>query len=198
MPKGVKNEPSMVLTCSLCPKNPKFSDVSHLLTHISSKSHLSHRFKLQIRAQAEPEAKEKLDTFDYWYHDNNLDTMLSERLAAKEQKKTAKERNARISNASVSSPLAVRRAFKLLTLNHLKVGNVKIEPTPTKELLAATPAFRAPVPRMHLWPTFSTSNSTPNRDWEEDTIYSTPTMRRKVPNFAPAEATPAGDVRGQT
>lgn len=101
MPKGVKVESSMELTCTLCPKKPQFSDISHLLTHISSKSHLSHRFKLQIRAQSEPEAKEKLDNFDFWYHDNNLDTMLSERLAAKEQKKTAKERKARTSNVSV-------------------------------------------------------------------------------------------------
>ena len=105
----VKTESSIQLLCSLCPKNPTFSDVSHLLTHISSKSHLAHRFKLQIRSQSEPEAKTQLEDFDLWYQDNNLDTLLSERLAAKEQKKSAKEKRARTSSnvsAGVSSPRA--------------------------------------------------------------------------------------------
>lgn len=107
MPKPTKTESSTELTCSLCPNTPKFSDISHLLTHVSSKSHLSHRFKIQLRAQSEPEAKEKLDNFDYWYHDSNLDVMLSERLAAKESKKAAKERTARISNVSTASNVSV-------------------------------------------------------------------------------------------
>jgi hypothetical protein len=107
MPKAAKTELSIELTCSLCPKTPMFSDISHLLTHISSKSHLSHRFKLQIRAQSEPTAKEKLDTFDYWYQNNNLDIMLSERLAAKEHKKMTKERKARTSNISNASNTSV-------------------------------------------------------------------------------------------
>jgi hypothetical protein len=105
----VKTENSIELRCSLCPKTPTFSDVSHLLTHISSKSHLAHRFKLQIRSQSEPDAKTQLEDFDFWYRDNNLDTLLSERLAAKEQKKSAKERRARTSSnasASVSSSIA--------------------------------------------------------------------------------------------
>ena len=90
---NVKNDDSSIhLQCTLCPKNPQFSDVSHLLTHISSKSHLSHRFKLQIRAQSESAARQQLDHFDQWYRSNNLDVLLSGRLAAKELKKAAKER----------------------------------------------------------------------------------------------------------
>jgi hypothetical protein len=100
--KATKTETNIPLHCSLCPKNPQFSDVSHLLTHISSKSHLSHRFKLQIRAQSEISAKQQLYDFDTWYRDNHLDVMLSDRLAAKEQKKTTKERKARVSAAPVS------------------------------------------------------------------------------------------------
>lgn len=92
MPKVKNHDSSIQLQCTLCPKTPQFSDVSHLLTHISSKSHLSHRFKLQIRAQSEFEAKQQLDNFDHWYRNNNLDVLLSGRLAAKEQKKSAKER----------------------------------------------------------------------------------------------------------
>src|SRR5690554_2422513 len=81
---------SIPLICSLCPKSPQFSDISHLLTHISSKGHLSCRFKLQIRCQAEPEARRQLDIFDSWYADNGLEELLAERLANKEQKNTAK------------------------------------------------------------------------------------------------------------
>lgn len=78
------------LLCSLCPKNPQFSDISHLLTHISSKGHLSCRFKLQIRCQAEPEARSQLDAYDAWYADNSLEELLAERLATKEQKNIVK------------------------------------------------------------------------------------------------------------
>lgn len=92
MPKIKHNDSSIQLQCALCPKTPQFSDVSHLLTHIASKSHLSHRFKLQIKAQSEPAARQHLDNFDQWYRNNNLDVLLSSRMAAKEQKKSAKER----------------------------------------------------------------------------------------------------------
>lgn len=87
MTKKINNVP---LLCSLCPNNPRFSDISHLLTHISSKSHLSHRFKLQIRCQAEPSARQQLDDFETWYAEHGIGDMLSERLTAKEQKTTAK------------------------------------------------------------------------------------------------------------
>lgn len=102
MPK-LKVEYNIDLQCSLCPKNPKFSDVSHLLTHISSKGHLAHRFKLQIRAQGEPEAKDILDNFDFWYRTSNLDSLLSDRLAAKDNKKTKKSRASNVSAASNTS-----------------------------------------------------------------------------------------------
>lgn len=101
MPLKPKVEYNIDLQCSLCPKNPKFSDVSHLLTHIASKGHLSHRFKLQIRSQGEPEAKQTLDHFDFWYRTSNIDALLSERLAAKDNKKAKKSR-ASSSNPSVS------------------------------------------------------------------------------------------------
>lgn len=89
------------LLCDLCPKNPRFSDVSHLLTHISSKSHLSNRFKLQIRSQGEPEARRLLADFDNWYNSNGLEDLLSERLSAKEQKKSVKR--TRLPSGPVSS-----------------------------------------------------------------------------------------------
>jgi hypothetical protein len=112
MPKLV--DPSLVLSCTLCPKAPTFSDASHLLTHISSKSHLSHRFKLQIRAESEQDAKTQLEAFDKWYYSNNLHILLSDRLATKEKNKASKERKEKRNiTASVSSS-----ASKVLYHNH--------------------------------------------------------------------------------
>jgi hypothetical protein len=99
MPKAEHN---IDLQCTLCNKNPKFSDVSHLLTHMSSKSHLAARFKLEIQAQSSPDARFKLDVFNNWYRASNIDALLADRLFAKENKKIKKNRNsATSSNVSV-------------------------------------------------------------------------------------------------
>ncbi|KAE9381201.1 hypothetical protein N431DRAFT_322674 [Stipitochalara longipes BDJ] len=171
-----KQEHNIDLQCILCNKNPKFSDVSHLLTHISSKSHLAARFKLQIQAQSDQDAKNKLDHFDFWYRTSNIDTLLAERMAAKEHKKTKKSRNSiALSNASrendqPSVPESIRSAPFI--------------DTPVQ-------GFRAPVPRMHLWPTMA--NNSPLAEWDRSPmshVYETPTARRQVPNFGHQE-TPA-------
>ncbi|KAJ9142110.1 hypothetical protein NKR23_g7361 [Pleurostoma richardsiae] len=78
------------LHCILCPKQPTFSDVSHLLTHISSKSHLANRFRLELRAKTENDARAQLNRFEHWYTENSIERLLSERLAAKEAKKPSK------------------------------------------------------------------------------------------------------------
>ncbi|KAL1967085.1 hypothetical protein VTN77DRAFT_3609 [Rasamsonia byssochlamydoides] len=75
------------LWCNICPKQPHFSDVSHLLTHVSSKAHLAHYFKLQVRSHQEPEARDALDEYDQWYKTNNLAKLLSDRMASKEARK---------------------------------------------------------------------------------------------------------------
>ncbi|KAH7364084.1 hypothetical protein BKA65DRAFT_572239 [Rhexocercosporidium sp. MPI-PUGE-AT-0058] len=172
MPK-TKQESDIDLQCILCPKDPKFSDISHLLTHISSKSHLAHRFKLEIRAQSEAECRDKLDQFAFWYTQNKLDTLLSERLAAKDNKKAKK---ARVSDASATSSVP-------------KKGK-KAKSAPAKEVLAQTPVFRAPVPRMQAWQSADGSEAALTDDWEPNPVYATPTTRRQVPNFTRPE-TPA-------
>lgn len=76
------------LWCNICPKQPRFSDVSHLLTHVSSKAHLSHYFKLQVRSHQEPHAGHLLEQYDRWYKVNNLAKLLSDRMASKEARKS--------------------------------------------------------------------------------------------------------------
>ena len=93
------------LRCNICPKTPKFSDVSHLLTHVSSKGHLSHYFKLQVRSHQEPEASQMLLAYDRWYQDNNLAELLSERMLSKESRKSRS--HSRLSSVpNVSTPAA--------------------------------------------------------------------------------------------
>jgi hypothetical protein len=102
------------LLCSLCPKNPQFSDISHLLTHISSKGHLSCRFKLQIRSQGEPEARSQLDAYDAWYAENSLAELLAERLVTKEQKNTVKRM--RSFQKPVSTDISTRQTVAVAEL----------------------------------------------------------------------------------
>ncbi|TVY81809.1 hypothetical protein LSUE1_G002990 [Lachnellula suecica] len=164
MPPKIKPECTVPLHCSLCPKNPNFSDISHLLTHLSSKSHLANLFKLRIRSQGEEEAKEKLENFEFWYSQNNLDVLLSDRLAIKDHKNAKKEKRNRASNASR--------------------GSVKKEENAAESTLDRTPVFRAPVPRMHRW----NGDSEPtDEDWGQNSLYDTPTSRRQVPNFTEDE-----------
>lgn len=87
--KGEDKASSIPLICLLCPKRPTFSDQSHLLTHISSKSHLAAQFKLQHSGKSED--KRTLDEYKLWSDHNGVDKLVASRIAAKELKKPAKK-----------------------------------------------------------------------------------------------------------
>ena len=74
------------LLCLICPNTPYFSDLSHLLTHVSSKAHLSNYFKLQVRSHQDLEAGELLDEYNRWYKRNHMASLLSDRLSSKEDR----------------------------------------------------------------------------------------------------------------
>jgi len=98
---------SIPLECVLCPTKPKFSDTSHLLTHVSSKAHLHHKFNTEFQAKAEPAIRETLRRYEKWYIDNDIESLLQERLAAKDQKKTS--RRGRVSTKVSTLGLRSRR-----------------------------------------------------------------------------------------
>lgn len=75
------------LQCIICPGQPVFSDVSHLLTHVSSKAHLAHQFKLQVRSHQAADAAELLNAYNAWFNTNNLAQLLSDRSSSKEDRK---------------------------------------------------------------------------------------------------------------
>jgi hypothetical protein len=78
------------LRCTLCPTKPNFSDLSHLLTHMASKSHLSHKFKVELRSKNDREAYENFRQYNDWYHRYDIDSLLAERIIAKDQKKSGR------------------------------------------------------------------------------------------------------------
>lgn len=77
---------SVPLFCNICPKRPEFSDISHLLTHVGSKGHLSHYFKAQVRSRQEPAVRLQLDIYDRWYAQHQIEKLLSQRMVLKESK----------------------------------------------------------------------------------------------------------------
>lgn len=81
---------SELLHCTICPKKPRFSDASHLLTHVSSKGHLSSLHKLQVRSHQEASAGHELAVYNHWYHEHDVARLLSQRLLDKEAKQADK------------------------------------------------------------------------------------------------------------
>lgn len=75
------------LLCIICPAQPRFSDVSHLLTHVSSKAHLSNNFKVQVRSHQDDAAATLLKEYNDWFTANKLQTLLSDRINSKDDRK---------------------------------------------------------------------------------------------------------------
>ncbi|KAL8944508.1 MAG: hypothetical protein Q9216_000418 [Gyalolechia sp. 2 TL-2023] len=177
---------SIPLHCNICPKQPVFSDISHLLTHVGSKGHLSHYFKAQVRGGQDPATRTQLDIYDRWYTDNQIEKLLSQRMILKDSKRPNGTR--RVTNRPKSAsqkPLKLSRlankketAAKPEQLSHKEdpdnvidprlsigpsafaqqVATSQPSPSPSSPGLDITSVYRAPVPRMH---TFYTSNSRP-------------------------------------
>ena len=81
---------SFPLRCIICSKSHNYSDISHLLTHIASKSHLSNYFQAQVRSHQDAELAQKLRTYDEWYTQNGMATLLSQRMLQKESRQKGK------------------------------------------------------------------------------------------------------------
>lgn len=98
------------LHCNICPKKPDFSDVSHLLTHIASKGHLSNYYKVKVRSSLEASSRLLIEAYDRWYADWDVEELMSERMNQKDKRRTRARpvgtRSPRSSAALHSSPTA--------------------------------------------------------------------------------------------
>lgn len=82
------NGMNIPLKCIVCKDQPEFSDMSHLLTHLGSKGHLSKKFQTMTMAKSDPRLGLLNDQFDHWYAQNGLDDLMKERMDQKEKKKS--------------------------------------------------------------------------------------------------------------
>ena len=94
---------SIPLLCNICPKQPDFSDISHLLTHVASKGHLAQELKAKVRGRQDASIREKLDAYDRWYEKHQIEKLLSQRLILKESKDASTTSRAK---RSLHSPAA--------------------------------------------------------------------------------------------
>ncbi|KAL8745397.1 MAG: hypothetical protein Q9190_002451 [Brigantiaea leucoxantha] len=78
---------SIPLHCNICPRHPNFSDISHLLTHVSSKGHLSNYFKAQVRGRRDEVIRRQLETYDCWFEQHQIEKLLSQRMVLKDSKR---------------------------------------------------------------------------------------------------------------
>lgn len=74
------------LRCSICPSEPRFSNASHLLTHLSSKLHLKHCFELELQAKLDFISAQKLLDYQHWYQTCGIHLALAQRQKIKEQR----------------------------------------------------------------------------------------------------------------
>ena len=168
---------SIPLLCNICPKHPDFSDISHLLTHVSSKGHLSHYFKAQVRSRQEPQISRQLEVYDRWYDEHRIEKLLSQRMILKESKNATN--TSRSTKNKPSAPNKTAKSTKKLARAEVAVSHSRtqtkdenvIDPqlsqsrtTPASALLRRRPSslcspgpdlpsqHRAYAPRMRAWP----------------------------------------------
>lgn len=98
-----------LLKCSICPNQPTFSDTTHLLTHVSSKGHLSNLHRLQVRSVQESNAGRHLTAYNQWYQQHDLGRLLSERMLQRESKKATRR------TRSTMSPNKVKKEVPMDT-----------------------------------------------------------------------------------
>ncbi|KAL8756610.1 MAG: hypothetical protein Q9184_004446 [Pyrenodesmia sp. 2 TL-2023] len=167
---------SVPLHCHICPKQPTFSDISHLLTHVGSKGHLSHYFKAQVRAPQNLSVRQQLDTYEQWYKDYNIEKLLSQRMILKDSKKangvsraTKKERSASTTSSKVPKASSQKRdqtkplqpQLGAVTDNVIDPQLSQLSSAPMQQAAARNPSptssspgldltsfYQAPVPRM--------------------------------------------------
>ncbi|KAH5657407.1 hypothetical protein HBI39_055650 [Parastagonospora nodorum] len=183
------NSTAIPLHCNICPKRPNFSDVSHLLTHIASKGHLSNYYKVKVRSSHEEASRQLIDAYDRWYASWGVEQLMSERMNQKDKRRSRARPMARpapVPTVEAPAPRTTRRAA---------VGNL-VDPQlsdqqviKTEPLDSPTPSARpGPVlrhrtfaPHMQYWATESraSSRSYTNPDYETSSEYSDPGERRR-------------------
>jgi hypothetical protein len=170
------------LVCYTCENNPVYSDLSHLLTHVSSKGHLQTQFKLQV--QDSENSRQLLSTYDKWFTKYNIGSMLSDRMNQKESNLAKKvkrpsapkkeKKNSlflddpeddRRRQAAAPKPVSYPDGHIEITDTPVAVGKTHAPKASSKQVQHGHPSslthkhtIRNPPP-LHLWPTKNTGKA---------------------------------------
>ncbi|KAF2034677.1 hypothetical protein EK21DRAFT_55742 [Setomelanomma holmii] len=170
---------SIPLHCNICPKRPNFSDVSHLLTHIASKGHLSNYYKVKVRSTSEEASRRIIEAYDRWYAEWSVEELMSERMNQKDKRRTRARTNAPIPRAAHRTAVGNLLDPRLTDQQVIKLEPMDT-PTPTPR---PGPVLRHRnfAPHMQYWATDSraSSRSYTNPDYETSSEYSDLSERRR-------------------
>ncbi|KAI1101455.1 hypothetical protein F4804DRAFT_347666 [Jackrogersella minutella] len=97
------------LICYCCEKQQAFSDLSHLLTHVSSKAHLLELHNLEILSQIDERAAMRCRQFDLWYKTYNIKQLVLQRMEARGEKGAQLSRRSQTPRDTPSGRLTARR-----------------------------------------------------------------------------------------
>jgi len=79
------NDVKIPLRCNLCPNGLTFSDTSHLLTHMNSKSHIFHHWNLELFKEVNPRIKAALQDFQVFWEEYGLAGRIRSRMIKRNQ-----------------------------------------------------------------------------------------------------------------
>ncbi|KAL6708672.1 hypothetical protein ACN47E_002368 [Coniothyrium glycines] len=190
------------LHCNICPKKPDFSDVSHLLTHIASKGHLSNYYKVKVRSSNEEDSRRLIEAYDRWYSEWGVEELMSERMSQKDRRRTRARPSARSATTSKIEAPVPRPARRTAVGNLLdprlieQHQPIKLErslsPSPTAQPIGPVLRHRnIYAPQLQYWSADSraSSRSYTNADYETSSEYSDPSERQRYRHVAEVSCT---------
>ncbi|KAI1384943.1 uncharacterized protein F4822DRAFT_446086 [Hypoxylon trugodes] len=113
LPPHSGNQAGIPLICHCCEKKKKsqrFSDLSHLLTHVSSKAHLLELYNLRILSQSDQDSAERCQKFDEWNKKWGIDRLVLQRMEARGEKGLQSQQRNRTPRGAASGRPATRRS----------------------------------------------------------------------------------------
>ncbi|KAI1806423.1 hypothetical protein F4811DRAFT_569030 [Daldinia bambusicola] len=100
------------LVCYACEKIPKFSDLSHLITHVSSKAHLLELYNLRIKSYGNEACAAQARKFENWNQTYNIDQLVRQRMEARDEKGIQPQRRGHAQKDETPSRSTTRRGTR--------------------------------------------------------------------------------------
>ncbi|KAK6954121.1 hypothetical protein Daesc_004083 [Daldinia eschscholtzii] len=100
------------LVCYACEKIPTFSDLSHLITHVSSKAHLLELYNLRIKSYGNEACAAQARKFENWNQTYNIDQLVRQRMEARDEKGIQPQRRGHAQRDETSSRSTTRRGSR--------------------------------------------------------------------------------------